>query len=367
MSKKTSTEAIFSHHQLVRELEEICQPRQRALLGLLAACQKHAVDPSPILASFAQDLPRTPFESRRRTRKFYWSRIEDLAEQFPNDSAPTEALVGIPGLLPEAVDLALQMEREHETLGDFNRAWLDRPKFVGTRESRRSFIASVFPLILKFGIILWLTTFIMIWIVPELMHISEDFESERPVIFDVAVRICDQVAKLWVVPCLLVLLAIPLCLPGIQRYFRRWNPFTWQQPVFPMPVKTKQALTLVLHYRKHISAASLSGFEKLKYALGFGDQDAENSLPQPINWQELGSQKILSRREVKALEISNSAEVRAWLLRKSSILHNHQIKTRDTIVSRVALAFIHIVLFVWVGLMTLMIFSALISIVQHLQ
>lgn len=375
MNSTSDKSTVFAQQQRVAEFQESCQPRQRALLSLLAVCEKHSMDPAPIIDSFAQDLPRTPLESRRRTRKFFWSRIEDLSTQISDTGHPEAALIGCPGLLPDTVELGLHLENFRGTTGEFNRMWLDRVHSSNDSPQSESQIARILPTFLKVGAVIWFTMFIMIWVVPEFKKMAEEFALELPVALQISIELSDWIIKNWFIFFFLSLISLPWLLPAFKKYFKRWHPFIWRQPTIPKSVKTKQALSLVIQYRNLISATALWQFSKLRKALGLGipayfgagqDQPVEAMTEVQLDWQELSKKKVISPAEAEALSITESAETQAWLLYKSSAVQQFNIESRGMLISRFAIMTINIVLLAWVILMVFSILSMLITLITKI-
>ena len=255
---KSKTEIGFAQNQLVNEIQETCAPRQRALLSLLAISQKHKLPPKQLVASFADDLPRTPLETRRRTRKFYWSRVHDFSEELKQAQSMPDSLEKFPGLLPGAVELALRLEREAGTLDEFTDAWLNRPPdYVYEATRSQTFVNSMFTLFFKTFVIFNLAIFIVIKVFPEFQSMMEEFGVEPPPIFDFTATIFDALAKLLVYS----IFAIPDRDPFLHscrvKVLQTLEPIRLAATNFASSVSTRQVLALVTAHGKSISANAL--------------------------------------------------------------------------------------------------------------
>ncbi len=104
----------FGHAQTATELLEVSAPYQRALLRMLAVCDRDNIAPAPLVLSLAAELPAK-----------YRDRVERLAEQMNQgvdiDDALEEILV-----LPPSVVLALRLANQNGTLPALNDALLAR-------------------------------------------------------------------------------------------------------------------------------------------------------------------------------------------------------------------------------------------------
>ncbi len=365
---KSTSETVFFQDQLVNEFQETCEPRQRALLSLLAICEKHHLAPTQLVASLSHDLPRTPLESRRKTRGFFWSRVLDISDELERVQAVPDALEKFPGLLPNTVELALRLERETGTLPDLIDAWLNRPPdYVCDAKRNESFVARMFPLFLKTLVVFYVVVLVLIKIFPEFRSMMEEFGVDAPPIFQLTAMICNALNAFWFIPALLILIAIPFCVPAISRYCNRWNPFVWQQPILPSAVSTRQALALVIAHGKSISTNALKGFWKLHRTVDGSDAEISTQRVKPFDWDKLALRRIISNKEARALQMADSDAAQAWLLQKSAIKKYHRIEGRGMFFTRAVVTSANVFLGTLIFLLALSIFSTLISIMSQLQ
>lgn len=365
---KSTAASVLSHHQLVGEIQQTCAPRQRALLSLLAICDKHQLAPAPLIASFADDLPRTPLESRRKTRKFYWSRVHDFAEELQHAQAIPAALEKFPGLLPRMVEIALRLEREGGTLDEFTDAWLSRPPdYICDASRNRTSVNTMFTLFVKTFVIFMVAIFILINIFPKFESMMAEFAVEPPPIFNFTAMICDVLLRAWLFPVLLILIAMPFCIPALSRYFKRWNPFVWRQPIWPRSVARRQVLALLTDHGKSISADALAGLCRRKRSIPLSASELEATNNKPFDWKQLAARGIISNKEAKALQSTNSPATQAWLLQKSAVSRVDRIESRRMMFVRAVVITMNVILGMLVLLTALSIFSMLITIMSSLQ
>ena len=336
---------VFSEDQLVSGVQQACAPRQRALLSLLAICNKHHLAPASLVASFAKDLPRSPLEERRKTRKFYWSRTHEFSEELKQSPAIPDALEKFPGLLPGTVELALRLAQEAGTLDEFNEAWLNRsPDYVCDATRTKTSVNSMFSLMLKTLFMVLVAYFIFDRVFPELEAMTEEFGVELPPVFDFAAMILDELAKFWFIPAVLFLIAILFCIPALSRYFKRWNPFVWQQPISPGSVSRRQILALVTAHGKSISAKALTGSWKSKRGLNHSEEKLENACDKLMEWKPFAARRIISANEAAALKLSDSYDTQAWLLRKSSVATSERVVSRRVSFARAIVTIVNVLL-----------------------
>lgn len=363
-----TTRNEFPHH-LVKEIQGSCAPRQRAVISVVAICQKHGIAPEALLKSFAADLPRTPLEPRRRTGKFYWSRVEQLAETCSAHPSIQAAISASPGILPDAVAYAMLQEQQFGNSSEFNQAWLNRTQDVAfDSDPQESVIARVFPLIAKTLIIFGLALFILLWIFPEFMEMTEEFGITPPAILSFTSNVVETFLNLLWVPALALLLAIPLSFPSVRKFFRLWNPFNWRQPIIPQPIINRRALALTLQYGQTNLGRSSNQFRKLARSLETPASDEASSARQSeIDWQRLVSQSVLSKTEGDAMQQTDSDESRAWILQRTATYHHRRIESRGAFVSRAIIYAIQIILAGIVILFALSIITTLVTLITHMQ
>ncbi len=310
------TESQFPNQELVRECQSCCEPRQRALISLMAICHKHDLRPAEFIASLAQDVPRTPFEKRRRTRKFFWSRVGLLADEL---SDPTSFLTGLdqfPGLLPNTVELAMRLESDNGSLPLFYQAWLNRPADFGFDTNRESkpIVSRLIVLFLLTLTIVSIAVFIGIRNVPVFQEIADEFGFEFDDRFEI---IFAPLLHTTSVIMLLMLFSLPLILVVLPRYFRRWNPFVWRQPFVPKRVANRKALAMICEHGKTVPADALKNFQRLQGVLKPGSSSGSDVKSEmELDWMRLASQGIISRKEALVLHTAKSPAAQAWLIQK---------------------------------------------------
>lgn len=371
-------EKIFSHDQLVHEFQSSCAPRQRALLSVLAVCDKYNLDSlkPKLVASLAHDLPRTPLESRRKTRKFYWAKLEDFSTSLETSENVQESLSKFPGLLPETVELGLNLEDENGSLCGLSDAWLRRGlDETIDRQHNHVFIARMFPLFLKGLVFFFVIGRVVSRLIPEFVKMREEYGVEQLSVLTLAVEITDFIARFWFIPFLIGMLLIPFLIPAILRYLKRWNPFVWKQRHQPSSALARQALALLTLHKRTSNSIVLNGFKRLKRALKTGNrgdlaeeqiEDSENTQSDPIDWKQLAIQGVISPQEAQALQTAQSPDVKAWLLRKRAGKLVSRFESQGRTLSRTIEMTANVVFAIAVLLMAVTVFSTLIAIMARL-
>ena len=369
----------FTNLHLVEQMQKLTVPRQRALISMIAICEKHDLPADEILASFSNDLPRTPLEDRRRTRKFFWSRVQNLAdESLADDSNSTfEKAAGHVGLLPDFANVAMRIQRENGTQGKFNEAWLRRsPDYLHDQSQSKSLFAQIVMLSLKVAFVLFVITFVMIRIIPELKEMMEEFGIEALVVFEMTIAFFDSLVKVWFVPFFLLLFLIPLFCMSAVRYLRRWNPFTWLRRERSRANKNRELLALqLIHGRDLNFDQSLENQFDYQFAEGQPVYNQTESQPKPenltgareIDWKKVQSNWKISKREVRLLATAGSSDVQGWLLSRSAVRRGRQDRSRSEFYTRFAVTTVNIIIGIFVFALAVTIISTLISVMANFQ
>lgn len=349
-------------HGLVRECQTSCEPRQRALISWMAICHKHELRPAELIASFAQDVPRTALEKRRRTRKFFWSRVGLLANELTEHPSFPTALEKFPGLLPNTIELAIRLESEKGTLPQFYQAWLNRDADAGfeTNRQTKSFFGRLIPLFLLTLTIVSIAVLIGIRNVPVFQDIAEEFDFEFDERFEIVLFwLLDGSSVILG----LMLFSLPLIVLALPGYFRRWNPFIWRQPIAPSWAANRKALAMICEHGKTVPADALKYFRRLQRVLtsdANSASDAQSDLE--LDWMQLASRGIISRPEAQVLQTAKSPLAQAWLIQKMLDRQFQQQFDRRAIWNRTWETLVQLVLVAIVALLAFMVFWFLIQV-----
>lgn len=358
----------FSNLQLVREIQQVAEPRQRALISLIAICDRHDIPPGELLTSFSNDLPRTPLENRRATRKFYWSKVRDLAEQI--DDAPNGfmAASSFPKLLPEYANIAMEYQRKHGTQDELTQAWLNRsPDCWFDYVTPKSLFAMGFQTFLKLSFTAMVVTYVLINVIPQLREMIDEFGLTPSITFMVTIEIFDLAVKFWFLPVLILLFAGPLLLTALVGYLKRWNPFIWQKLNKAKGAESRRLLALRLAH--HDLANPAHGFGQ-PFNYQFDDVPTEQQIEpkgeEEIDWNQVRSFWSISKQETRWLQETDSADVQSWLLGRQIVQRNLAGQTRGKIQTGFFVTFVNVLVAIVVVLLAVSIFKILIDCLQSL-
>ena len=374
------TSHSFTNLRLVEQMQKLTVPRQRALISMLAICDKHDLQPDEILSSFSNDLPRTPLEDRRRTRRFYWSRVQDLADEtkqdHSNSSSTFEKAAGHLGLLPDFANIAMRIQNENETQDEFNHAWLNRaPDYLHDQSQPRSLFVQAFTVALKLVFVLWVITYVMIRIVPELKGMAEEFEMERQMMLEVSITLFATLAKFWFLPALILILLVPFFFNATAHYLKRWNPFTWQSRERSVDNKRRELLALQLSHQRvwNFDQSMENQFdyqfdeEQPVYNRRGSEPKTENlTNEEEIDWKQVQSNWKISSAEVRLLTTAGSSDVQGWLLSRSVEHRGRRERKRSEFWTQLLVTSVNVIIVIFVLLIAVTMITTLTSIMTNL-
>ena len=370
---ETGADRLFFHADLVAEFQDSCAPRQRALLSLLAISQKYDLDPAPLISGLANDLPRTPLESRRRTRSFFWSRVEQMATDVEASGAgnDTKSILSVlkrfPRLLPGNVELALRLENQKQRLPRLFQSWLNRPPSYDKLQRAPLLMGALTRGLFLLFFLVTVVSFIMLKVVPELKSMLSEFAIKPPFMFTLSIEVADFLVRYWFVLALCLLIGMFLCIPAIRSYLRRWNPFIWRQPDLPSAVRTRRALAMVTeHGKEKILPSTFVGLKQIRRDVGVDNKQGAIAGTGQLEWDRLSSQGKISAQDLKALKGSSSKITQAWILRKSADSRLKSNENREWLIAKLVLAGINILLGISVFILATGLFSVLITIMEEL-
>ena len=343
----------------IAELLESCAPHQRALLGVLAVAQIHDMDPVPLISSLAAELrggPRLKFER--------------LAEQMSAGVEFVDAVEEIPELLPPSVILAFQLASENGTWLTLNTtiADLDANRELDSLSDEETYVSRYVGLMLRVVIFGLVIVFVAVKIFPEFLKMLEEFGLEAPVSLRLLIKILDLCVKLWFLIPLIMVFAIPFCLPGIRKYLRRWSPLTWRQPLVSLPVERRRSLALIAQTGRSLKSVigTITGNPKLRNLFGQFGRVNERMEKGETEWNSLAAEKVISRRDADALTLTTSPETQSWLLQWSANNQRAHQATRSIVLMRTVVAVVNIALGLFVALTCIAVFMTLLSIMASL-
>ncbi len=351
---------LHAHKRMVAEMLESSTPRQRALLGILAATNRHQLDPAPLINSLAAEFPRrAKFQANT-----FAQRISDGEDMF-------DTLEETPNVLSASSVLALRLAKQTGTLPDLFAAYLDRPNVYDAPSTalHDDLFAKFSRLFVQTTIICSLLTFMMLKIIPEFGKMLEEFGVETPGLMRLLIKACSLIAMFWFIFPLLFLLLLPFFIPAFRRYLRRWNPVTWRQRHFAPSENRRRSLAMISETGIALPAGLAMVF-KNKYLRKIFKKSASADSPVETGkneWNSLASKRIISKREAKSLSLATGGDTQAWLLRWFASSQQNKRSTRISLIARTVIVAINVGLCILVVLAAVAVFSTLIQIMAGLS
>jgi type II secretory pathway component PulF len=339
--------------QIAAELLALCAPHQRALLGLLAVADQQGIKTAPLIASLGDELPRV-------------NRIQMLsfANRLSEDSDPIQALAETRGLLPANVVLGLRLAQAEGTLSELYRQFDIRsttydsvPLGPAAMSSSRAFLA-----LGKTFVFMMLLVFISARIVPEHQKMMQEFGVEPSAAFLQMNRWLDLVFRYWMIPYLVLLLAMAVNFGFIRRFSRRWNSLTWRQPLPSSAADQRRGLALIAqsdfttiqkvdHLAQATNRRSSKRLEKIKQQIGSGHNP----------WDAFAHARLISKKESRQLKMTDDDDTQAWLLRLFASRKQSVANSRRSLAIRTFVAAINAGLILLVAMVAISIFLVLIQ------
>ena len=356
------THSDNSTDELVEELQALCAPRQRALLSFIAISKKHGLDVESVLGCLSSDLSRTPLESRRNTRYFYWSRVLDFATRLKKSSSQAQALAeSHPPMLPQVVDLSLRVEEESGRLEQFENAWLQRSA-LPSPHYKETGIARLFPFMIKIWFVFGITLKFLGQVVRQFKEMLEEFELESNLAMSILIQVAEIIDRLWPLA-LLIALLIPLCfLPWVfgKLWFfgRGMNPFIWQQPFLPASLEKRKALSFLRRLKGPLFGTLFRGLFRLQRLLRI-DYGFQEEIP----FDNLLDQTF--PQTAKQFSSNEAAkETQAWVLSRSANSVGSKQQSRSEFWLNTFIFVMNLFLAAIVLLASVTVFSVLVAVIE---
>lgn len=335
---------------------EVCAPRHRALLGILATAETHQFNAAAMVMGLSDEHSGVT-----------GARLLELARLFEKDEPMVESLESVPDVLPPSCVLAIRMAYERGTERQLFQEVSERlPSFDDNLLDDENNFSKLGKLAIKCFVVFCIVSFVALKIIPEFMKIMEEFGVDPSPPFMLLLFIFEIIAKFWFIFLFVILVAFVLSIPSIRRYFRRWNPMTWRQKHLAPAVDRRRALALALRdesplsssLRRVLKCKPMSKiFKRLRDAserIGRGEEQ----------WQALAAERIISNGEAKALSVAEGKDTQAWLLRWAAKGRQDNKETRENFVVRTVIVVVNLGIAIFVLLSALAIFSTLLKLME---
>jgi hypothetical protein len=304
---------LINQRELLAELDSQCEPRQRALLRLLATANRHKLDQAELLECFSRDLPVTPLEHRRRTRNFFRIRVAQFCDELNRVQAVVGPLATVRHLLPKTVELALRLKSDAGLLNQFYESWLDRQHQIDESATRPTALGILFRLFLVTLIGAALSLFILFKNLTTLQKIAEEYGFQIDENLEMAVLVGTYILACSCTITIIGMLALMAL--AIPHGIRRWNPFVWQTPMLSVRDANRTALAVLCHHAAPMTPSALYLFRRLRKLVQLSpDPDSTTLSELDLDWQRLAKAGVISKKECQVLSLASNPQVQSWLV-----------------------------------------------------
>lgn len=314
---------------------------QRGFLKMIAVAQTHGLEIPRVAESFSLSAPAGLASSINRFARL-------LRDEMPL----IDALKECPAALPASVMEALSVADQRQVLDDVFQKLSGANQFAITsinldQANDVKAIDMLSRLAGKTVFVLSITSFIMLFIVPQFWEMFEEFGIELPESMQYAIAFANLFTNYWfLIPMVLAVLFFVMAIRSphfLARYFLRWVPGQWNSPVFSRKIKHKMSRAWNL-----LSASQST-------------TDDERSLESK---QNVGRAEVGGRREARVVAMASSNDSAAWLLRKMAINKHSSSQQNGYLVLRMFSTVVNVILILFGFLLAVGIFQSLISLIQ---
>ncbi len=339
--------------QTASEMLASSDPHQKALLRILALSLEYgtsAVEPVKALA----------FELGRRRR---WNLLE-FAELLETNDYLT-AINDSKDVFSPYSRLAIHLAANNGTLPELFKALHDRSLFRDAIEHEPGFYAKLVRLTFKVLFILGVLVYMFIKVIPEFKDMMDEFGVAPPAVFDLFVESGEYLT--WGLLGYLLLLIVFAILSGsaIKKFFRRWSPTRWRQPIVSKRIDKLRAMALVCQPPNDLADA-ITLVRKQEFLNRHFNDIVRLERPRD-KWNEMARLGIITPGTYRAIELTENDETRAWLLRWAATKNVKAGQSSTGILARTLFTVVNLVLAFLVALAAFAVFGVLISIMESLS
>jgi len=293
-------------------------PRQRALLRVLAFAHRHRVAAAPLVERLACEY-----------RGAESTTLRQVAYLLAADVPAVSALEQTRGAIDETTLLALRLAEETGTLAETYELCLRDDSDARFLADDPSYSPSSQLLQRAIGILVacFVLTFLAFFIVPTFQKVFEDFGISLPGFTLLLIVLFNRFGFLL----LLFTLTVIASLVVFSLWFRdwQWQPWKPAYPRRPAAVRLRALLALVIGSGRPVAAAleTLTRFQAssaIRNRLVAATQSMRNG---EDPWSAMASQKLLRQREAQSLRLAPDSSTQRWLLQQAAVSDAHRYES----------------------------------------
>lgn|GEM_PF-2353286 len=333
------------------------EPRQRALLRVLAFADRHRIAAAPLVEQLACEFHGE--ESRL---------LRQLAALLAAGAPVVNALQQVHGAVDETTLLALRLAEETGTLTSTYELCLhddsdarfqtDNPLYAPTTQLLRRAVGIFIACLVL--------TFLGLFIIPTFVKMMDEFGLQMP---PLPMRLFELYEKFGYFLVLFSLLSIVwIILFALRLRDWQWQPWKAVYPRRPATVRLRALLALAIG-AGHSVVAAIETLTRFQGAFAIRSRlvaarERIQSGDEP--WSALAQQKLLQPREAQALSLAPDRLTQQWLLQQTAVASAHRQETLRSVVLQSVSFFLLVLLAVTVGMTAISFFMVLTELITGL-
>ncbi len=359
-SKQTQASALQWQERTIEELSKAIPLQEQMVVSILAAAWRPDADVwdkgvlKSLLASFSRDV-NTVIEHK----------IADAIALTDAGTPAVEAFLTT-GAIGPLTHKALRIAVEKRQLSQFFNCW-QKQSLVPTEliPHERTFTSKLIRLGITGMVIFNVFMFVMLFIIPELQKMFEEFGIEMTPASRSMMYFGYMTAKLWFIPALVMLVLTVLFFrsAGFSEWASRWSPRLWTATNW-MPEDQKRLTTA---WRLRPSGTRLVAGSEGPAAAVKTSAATSATAATSDSWERPNSyENVLSKSELAALSSTNDEELKDWLFEKMIHAKRERRNRRSSGWATIFLGAGHCFLGGIVILVALSVFGSLLAIIEGL-
>jgi type II secretory pathway component PulF len=216
----------------------------------------------------------------------------------------------------------------------------------------------------------WITTFVMLYIIPQFQQMFEEFGFELPPVTLIFMKMADLFCKFWFVFFGLAIIVGVFYMGRYLKELRRvFSPSRWNQTEHTPQVQTKLNLAWLCDSQIDFDNGlkQLARFAPNKRMTSKIQKAATRTAAGQEPWKALGIAGVLSNAESQSLQTASSLDTQAWLLRRMAFAQSTRLQAWSATRIRLFVSLSNIVLGLFVLLFCLAMFTPLLQIIRGLS
>ncbi len=332
-------------------------PRQRALLRILAFTASHPHAAAPLVEQLANEY-----------RGDESTILRQVATLLASGTPVVHALGQVEGSVDDTTLLALRLAADTGTLAETYKLFLreDSDARFQLEDPLYSPATQLFRRATGILIACLVLTFLGMFIVPTIVKMLDEFGLQMPAITELTFAIYQDYGYLLILFSVVSIAWIVIYSLRLRNW--QWKPWKAIYIAQPATVQLRALLALAAGSGEPIETA----FERLtRFQTSFALRNQLAAARERIRsgedpWSALARQKLLRRREAQALSLAPDSATQQWLLQQAAVASAHRQEIRQGILLQSVSFFLLVLLATAVGLTAVSFFMVLCELITGL-